>query len=441
MVSDDGWWTDTETAQFVDRQRWAAAVWARNGELERAYALSRVETPCPPRRGDPVDASTAAATASAVIAVLALGFGFIQYRERRRQQLLIDLQGGKEAVAAVATRVRHGELPWRQQHRRELLEAMCLTAVFERSGRSRSLIYAALVKAMIREESRKEIISSVEDISAIITRNSPYTDLARARRLLFALRAALSMNDDLRIRVERIDAYLSQPDDTAKFDKRCTDEIHTWGVLKKVLEQRKSVVLVCPRPTADGDTLGCPTIALDFHKTARILKQHAPGVSGSAIAHSQSQLPISRDERFRLTELGQRLRSAKYGQSIADLNLIADELAKVIANHLIYTNIYVIVVVPGREHDFSDQLGKEVARRASKLCVPIIRSDVNVGSLVLIDSSSVKGRDVILLDDVYRTGDTLRDAAQVVRRAGARQVFGLTATSTVSAIAPHCGNH
>ena len=117
-----------------------------------------------------MDASAAAAVASAVFAVIALAFGFYQYRERRRQQLLIDLQGDSETVAAVATRVRHGELPWRTRDRRELLEAMCLATVFERSGRSRSLLYAALAKAMAREEYRAEIISNVEDISRVITR-------------------------------------------------------------------------------------------------------------------------------------------------------------------------------------------------------------------------------------------------------------------------------
>ena len=221
-----------------------------------------------------MDASAAATIASVVIAVLALAFGFIQYSQRRRQQLLIDLQGDKEAVAAVATRIRNGRMPWRKRNRSELLEAMCLAAVFERSGRSRSLVYAALTKAMARRISRRHHLQRGR-ISAVITRNSPYTDLARAQRRLFALRAALSMNDDLRIRVQRIDAYLSQPKDAEKFDERCEDEIHRWGAFKKVLEQRKSIVLVCPRLRA-GDFRRCPTIALDFHRTARPSTQPAP---------------------------------------------------------------------------------------------------------------------------------------------------------------------
>lgn len=59
-----------------------------------------------------------------------------------------------------------------------------------------------------------------------------------------------------------------------------------------------------------------------------------------------------------------------------------------------------------------------------------------------LDSSfveAVKGRDVILVYDTYRTGSTLRAAARVLRRAETSNVFGLTVTCTVSAIASHFG--
>ena len=79
-----------------------------------------------------------------------------------------------------------------------------------------------------------------------------------------------------------------------------------------------------------------------------------------------------------------------------------------------------------------------MARKTFKQCVHINR----IGpKLELTDSNSVKGKYVILLDDVYRTGDTMRSAAEVLRTRGALQVFGLTAICTVSAIAPHCGHH
>jgi Phosphoribosyl transferase domain len=389
-----------------------------------------------------VDASTAAAVVSATIAILALGFGLIQYSERRRQQLLADLQGDKEAVAAAATRVRHGKLPRRKRNRRELLEALCLATVFERSGRSRSLLYAALAKAMATEQYRTQIINSVEGISIVISRNSPYTDLARARRRLFALRAALGVDGDLRMRVERLDISPSQVDDTATPDERCTDETHRWGALREVLRQLQSIVLVCPTAGPGHDGRGdCATIALDFHRAAQLPKRHVSETPVDRAARDlPHQLPIHSGERFRLTDVGNRLVRAKYRGSVADLSPIATQLASVITNHPAYARAAVIVTVPGTSHDFSARLGEEVARRASRLCVLLTRRRSNAGPEFVLDSNLVKDRDVILLDDVYRTGDTLRDAAQVLRKAGAHQVLGLTATCTVSAIAPHCDN-
>lgn len=38
----------------------------------------------------------------------------------------------------------------------------------------------------------------------------------------------------------------------------------------------------------------------------------------------------------------------------------------------------------------------------------------------------VRGRIVILLDDVYTTGSTMRECARVLRKAGAREVWGMT---------------
>lgn len=389
-----------------------------------------------------MDAAAAGAVASAAIAAIAFGFAYHEYRERRRQQLLIDLQGDREAVAAVANRIRRGKPPWRIRHgklslrirhpwrrrvRPELFEAMCLAAVFESSGRSRSLLYAALAKMMANEEYRKMIMSNVEDISNVIARNSPYTDLDRARRRLFALRAALSVNDDLRIRVERIDDCLTQPGDKHTFDERCDHDIHRWGVIKKVLERRKSIVLVCPSSRAYGDAQDYPTIALDFHETAQLQDRH---------------------EKFQLTECGTRLESVKSTENAANpgskLNSIARELASVIVSHPIYAKASVIAVVPGIENNCSDQLGTIAALEVTKLGVPITKKIVvnTESESEPLDSSfveAVKGRDVILVYDTYRTGSTLRAAARVLRRAEASNVFGLTVTCTVSAIVSHFG--
>ncbi len=368
-----------------------------------------------------MDTAAAAKAAASTIAVSALGFGLFRYGERRRQQFLADLHGGREA-AAIATLVMNGKLPRRRRNRDELLEAICLAAVFGESGQSRSLLYAALAKAMVTEEYRHQITSSMEAMHAIIVRNSPYADLARARHQFFALRAALNIDEDLRIRVERAGIYPDKVDDMMTPDERCMDETHRWGVLREVLDQRESVVAVCPRPGRDGSIPGCATLALDFHK----------------VAQAAERFPFPATERFRLTESAKRLHRVKYRRNAAELQSIASELAGIIVSHSIYNEAEIIAIVSGRKHDCSIQLGTEVANLAAKMRVTLAKQDEcgAESGFMLAEPGLVKDRGIIIVDDVYRTGDTMRDAAQSLRRAGARQVLGLTVTCTVSAMVP-----
>lgn len=384
-----------------------------------------------------MDTATVARVATRTIAVSALGFGLFQYHERRRQQLLADLHGGKgEAATAIASRFSHRRFPHLRRNRSESLEAMCLATVFGESGQSRSLLYAALTKAMAIDEYRKQIKSTVADIQAIIARNSPYTDLAQARHRLFALSAVLNVDDDLRMRVERADIYLEQVDDMMTPDGRCTHEAHRWGVLKEVLRQRESVVVVCPRLGRDGSLAGCAALALDFHKVAQMTGRvpgAAPGAGTEAVRY-----PVPTGERFLLTESAKRLHRAKYRRNATDVSSIARELAGIIASHPAYKKAEIIAVVSGRSHDCSVRLGTEVAHLAAKTCITLtMQKEYDAESkFMLTEPDLVRDRVVILIDDVYRTGDTLRDAARVLRSAGARQILGLTVTCTVSAIIP-----
>src|SRR3954454_11205086 len=89
---------------------------------------------------------------TALIVLISIGVGLWQYDQGRRRQLLVDLQGDKNQVGAVAMRVWSDRFPhssgrWSTQRRCELFEALCLAAVFQRSGRTRSLIYGALLHA------------------------------------------------------------------------------------------------------------------------------------------------------------------------------------------------------------------------------------------------------------------------------------------------------
>jgi ComF family protein len=57
---------------------------------------------------------------------------------------------------------------------------------------------------------------------------------------------------------------------------------------------------------------------------------------------------------------------------------------------------------------------------------PKERRDNVKGAFAVPDPALVKGKNVLLIDDVYTTGATVRECAKVLRRAGARQVEVLT---------------
>ena len=70
-------------------------------------------------------------------------------------------------------------------------------------------------------------------------------------------------------------------------------------------------------------------------------------------------------------------------------------------------------MVSGRKHDCSIQLGTEVANLAAKMCVTLAKQDEAdaESKFMLAEPGLVRDRGVIIVDDVYRTGDTMRDAA------------------------------
>jgi hypothetical protein len=133
-------------------------------------------------------------------ALLSLAFGIYQYAARRRQESLTEIiQGEKETAAAAAVRI----LSKKRGPRRPELQALCLASVFERSGRTRSLIHGALKAQQVNHPD--EIRGIVDQITMVIGRNASYTNLTRARRRLISLRSALSLDGDTRTRIDAIE--------------------------------------------------------------------------------------------------------------------------------------------------------------------------------------------------------------------------------------------
>jgi hypothetical protein len=148
------------------------------------------------------DIKIALAVLAGVIGLISILFNVYQYvAARRRESLSQIIQGEKETAAASAVRIRG----MRRSPRRGELQALCLASVFERSGRTRSLIHGALREQQVKQSD--EIRKIVDQITDVIARNASYTDLTLARRRLISLRSALSLDGDTRTRIDSIEKY------------------------------------------------------------------------------------------------------------------------------------------------------------------------------------------------------------------------------------------
>ena len=151
----------------------------------------------------------------AATAVIALGIGLWQYRATRWRQRLIDIQeGDKSAAGFVAVQLWAGRPKWlfwrrwpftfsrhRKRRREELLQALCLATVFEKSGRLNSLIRAALQSQDRRYD--PELREIMDRMTVAVTRNWNFTELETARRRLILLRMALGLDGETRVRLDR----------------------------------------------------------------------------------------------------------------------------------------------------------------------------------------------------------------------------------------------
>ena len=169
-------------------------------------------------------------------------------------------------------------------------------------------------------------------------------------------------------------------------------------------------------------------LALDYHRVAQKPSHAAP-------------------ERPELTPTGRAVVAAKYlktrretGEEVA----LAERLAAIIDEHDAYASAKRIAAVPGSHHDFSDELGKNVAKRTKKELEFVLlkggaESPNGDRQFTVIDPACVKNETVILVDDVYRQGQTLQAWASALVNNGAK-VLGLTATCTISAAAAPCSH-
>ena len=140
------------------------------------------------------DTSNTIATVAAAVAIISLAFALYQWWKSSHEGKIQALQGSKESVAYMARRLRKGQLPSSTHRLGELIDALCLAAIFERSGRSRILVYRALSR--VHAEYPDELRRTIQEIEKDFDKYKDYTDLSRGRKRLTKLKKALCLSSD-----------------------------------------------------------------------------------------------------------------------------------------------------------------------------------------------------------------------------------------------------
>jgi hypothetical protein len=218
------------------------------------------------------------------------------------------------------------------------------------------------------------------------------------------------MDGDTRTRVDLIEKYTAAAR-TKESACDCTHDAHRWSQLSRPLSLLGVLVLVCAvkekdSPEQSDRVLEVPVISLNYHRTT----------NGLLTYHGQ----ILVDEKY----------AEDSGKQSSGLAQLAGQLLLIVRNVRSYTESDSIAVIPGTEHKYSDQLGARLSRVARLNSVGL--SQVTDTRRYVVDWKDCDGRRIILVDDVYRTGRTFRDAASCLFEAGAKEVVGLTATCTIS---------
>jgi adenine/guanine phosphoribosyltransferase-like PRPP-binding protein len=163
--------------------------------------------------------------------------------------------------------------------------------------------------------------------------------------------------------------------------------------------------------------------------------------------------PTAEDDEFHQTPIGERILWSKRKAQALDPPMIeqlqrevADEMARTIRRHVEYRKATALVTSPPHilaNHGYAVQLaefisektGLPVVRTVGKTPVRPRRKDgesVDLEEEFTVDPLRVAGQTVIIIDDVYKQGDTMHGVAVACQRAGAAKILGLSAARTLS---------
>ena len=155
------------------------------------------------------------------------------------------------------------------------------------------------------------------------------------------------------------------------------------------------------------------------------------------------------------TPLGQMVYEFKYQSRKSHINALITEMIKFLDEADDYQQIDLLVPVPStmadRKYDPVGYLVTELSNRAKlqldsdvliktrktrpqKEMVNITQKTMNVkGAFKVQNHEKIRGKNILLIDDLYDSGTTLNECTRVLKSAGARKILVLTLTRTMHA--------
>jgi hypothetical protein len=152
--------------------------------------------------------------------------------------------------------------------------------------------------------------------------------------------------------------------------------------------------------------------------------------------------------RWKNTAAGELVFRGKYwttdpAEQVKSMAKLGGALAQLMSRHPLYSIAQCVLSVPGHNND-GNSFGEQVAARVAQLRgIPLVRTGCTLGartSAKRADSSELLGtitvsstlpEIVVIVDDVYHTGGSMRATAFAARQAGAKIVLGIVGARTL----------
>lgn len=230
--------------------------------------------------------------------------------------------------------------------------------------------------------------------------------------------------------------------------KEYQEKEYTRVAAKNAIVSIKSLQI--PRPSTEDKVFQAPDQSAEDDVSAFLSRPHprqlpGPWRAGWALGfHSQFQ--GANWNRSGIGELAYRL---KYQGDLSVLPALVDQAAILIADHPDLAQVDAIVPVPPstpRPHDPVSSFAQVLAERFGLALLPIVvkvkqtspqkelhalaQKRANVAGAFGLESS-VKGKRLLVVDDLFDSGATLEEINRLLRRHGAIQVCVLTLTRTI----------